>query len=153
MPSASAEKSIQPATAEIAELATAGHEAGTWVGELKSSLGWRDAGKAYLVLRATLHALRDQLPHEEAIYLGAELPVLLRGIYYDGWHLHERPISPVDGEEFLSRLHEAVHRDPAIDPEQASRAVFALLAKRLPESELEEVKAACPASLRGLWSH
>jgi uncharacterized protein (DUF2267 family) len=144
---------MQAETTQIAEFATAGHEAGAWVDELRRQLGWRDAGKACLVLRATLHALRDQLAHEEAIYLGAELPVLLRGIYYDGWHLRERPATAEDREEFLSRLHEALHRDPAIDPEQAARAAFALLANRLPESELEEVKAACPAPLRGLWPH
>lgn len=122
-----------------------------WVEDLRSRLGWEHAEYADLALRGTLHALRDDLPTDEAIRLGSALPALLRGFYYEGWHPRHRPIGQKSRETFFSRVHDGVHRDPGIDPERVSHAVFALLAERLPSADLEEIKAATPASLHGLW--
>jgi uncharacterized protein (DUF2267 family) len=52
---------------------------------------------------------------------------------------------------FLGRIHDGVHRDPAIDPEQVARAVMAQLSARLPAAELEDAKAATPRALHNLW--
>jgi uncharacterized protein (DUF2267 family) len=71
-----------------------------------------------------LHALRDCLSRDEAVYVGTHLPALLRGLYYD---------------------------DPAVDAEQVARAVFALLAAHMPPAELEDAKAATPKPLHNLW--
>jgi uncharacterized protein (DUF2267 family) len=47
-------------------------------------LGWQDRDKVYAALIAALHALRDWLPRDEAIYIGAYFPPLLRGLYFEG---------------------------------------------------------------------
>lgn len=57
----------------------------TWLKDLMLVLGWQDRHKAYRALRATLHALRDRLTVEETAHLGAQLPMLIRGFYYEGW--------------------------------------------------------------------
>jgi uncharacterized protein (DUF2267 family) len=41
-----------------------------WLNEIMEELHWNDRYKAYAVLRATLHALRDRLSVEEAAHLG-----------------------------------------------------------------------------------
>jgi uncharacterized protein (DUF2267 family) len=41
-----------------------------------------------------LHALRDRLPPEIAVHLSAQLPMLVRGIYYEGWKADERSHGP-----------------------------------------------------------
>jgi uncharacterized protein (DUF2267 family) len=122
-----------------------------WITELTRLLGWQDRSKAYLALRAGLHALRDCLPLEEAAYLGTELPALLRGIYYEAWHPAGRAFRLRTREAFLERILEGVHRDPAIDPELVARALLALLAGRLPAGEFEAAKAVTPGPLRELW--
>lgn len=38
----------------------------SWLNELMRLLGWQDRHKAYLALRATLHALRDYLTYKQA---------------------------------------------------------------------------------------
>ncbi len=53
-----------------------------WINDLMRRLGWRDRERVYRVLLATLHALRDSLARDEAVYVGAQLPPLLRGLYY-----------------------------------------------------------------------
>jgi len=137
--------------AGIQEFDDAVHAAKEWVADLTRRLGWQDQGKACLALSAALHALRDCLPLDEAVYLGVQLPVLLRGVYYDGWHPTGRSFRLRTRAAFLERVHEGVRRDPAIDPEQVARTLLALLADRLPASEIEDAKAVTPEPLRGLW--
>lgn len=121
-----------------------------WINDLVRRLGWHDREHAYLALTTTLHALRDSLPRDEAIYLGAQLPALLRGLYYDGWH-PAAGVTVTSRSAFLQRVHDGVHRDPGVDAEQVARAVFAILATRLPPAEIEDAKAAMPAPLHNLW--
>jgi len=58
---------------------------GLWLEDLAQELGNIPAQRAYSILRAVLHALRDRLTVEEAVKLGAQLPLLVRGFYYEGW--------------------------------------------------------------------
>ena len=56
-----------------------------WLNDLMKVLGWQDRHKAYLALRATLHALRDRLTVDEVAHLGCAAPdadawLLLRGL-------------------------------------------------------------------------
>jgi len=121
-----------------------------WVDDLVQRLGWQGRRRAYAALLAAMHALRDCLPREQAIYLGAQLPVLLRGLYYEGWHPGGHSLGR-SRSAFLERIHDGVHRDPGIDAEQVARAVLAMLAARLPAAEVEEARAATPEALHNLW--
>ncbi|HEY8260966.1 MAG TPA: DUF2267 domain-containing protein [Methylosinus sp.] len=135
---------------DIREFDAAAHAADQWMEDLRLRLGWRDREKVYPAFIATLHALRDCLPAHEAIFLGDHLTALLRGLYYEGWRLAKYS-SLKSREAFLERIREGVHRDPGIDAEDVARIVLALLAERLPMSELEDVRAVTPKDLRALW--
>jgi uncharacterized protein (DUF2267 family) len=133
----------------ILDLNTAVQATEAWVDDLMRCLGWHDRHRTYLALLATLRALRDSLGRDEAVYLGAQLPPLLRGFYYEGWHPRAR--GATSRTAFLERILDGVHRDVAVDAEQVARAVMALLAMRLPAAELEDAKAATPPALHNLW--
>jgi uncharacterized protein (DUF2267 family) len=134
----------------ISDLNAAVHAAEDWIDDLMRRLGWQDRERVYLALLATLHALRDCLTRDEAAYIGAQLPTLLRGLYYEGWHPSAGPATR-SRSAFLERIHDGVRRDPGVDTEQVARAVFALLAARLPAVEIENAKAATPSVLHNLW--
>ena len=121
-----------------------------WIDDLMRRLGWHDRERVYTALLAALHALRDCVGRDEAVYLGAQLPPLLRGLYYEGWHPGARG-SAKGRSAFLGRIHDGLHRDPGVDAELVARALFALLAERLPPAELEDAKAATPKPLHNLW--
>lgn len=120
-----------------------------WLDDLMRNLAWHDRRRTWSGLVATLHALRDCLGRDQAVYLGAQLPLLLRGFYYEGWHPHAHRTTSRDA--FLERIRDALKHDVAVDAEQVARAVMALLARRLPAAELEGTKAATPAAIHGLW--
>jgi len=127
------------------------HKTNNWLKELMEVLGWHDRHKAYLALRVTLHALRDRLTVEEVAQLAAQLPMLIRGFYYEGWDPTGKPLKERSKEEFLTRIEEYFSSDDPVDPEQVARAVFTVLSNRVTEGEIEDVKHVLPAEIEDLW--
>ena len=123
----------------------------SWLHDLMQALLWPDRHKVYLALRATLHALRDRLTVEEVAHLGAQLPMLIRGFYYEGWDPTGKPLRERHKEQFLARIEQQFNDDDSIDPEVVARAVFFVLGHRVSEGEIEDVKQILPAEIRHLW--
>lgn len=122
-----------------------------WLHTLNGQLGRDDPQQAYRVLRAVLMALRDRLTVEEATDLGAQLPLLVRGVYYEGWNPRKNPTRERSKEAFLSHVGENLADLADGDPEQATRAVFQLLVEHITDGEVEHVKANLPSDVRALW--
>jgi uncharacterized protein (DUF2267 family) len=127
------------------------HKANRWLKELMEELGWEDRHAAYLALRATLHALRDRLTVEEVAHLGAQLPMLIRGVYYEGWDPTGKPVPERRVEAFLLWIAQQFADDPLLDPEPIARGVFRMLARRVSDGEIEDIKHVLPARIRELW--
>jgi uncharacterized protein (DUF2267 family) len=123
----------------------------TWLKDLMEVLGWQDRHKAYLALRAGLHALRDRLTVEEVAHLGAQLPMLIRGFYYEAWDPTGKPLKVRHREEFLARIEQELRGDEHLNPEVVASAVFAVLEMRITDGEIENVKHLLPTELRSLW--
>lgn len=121
-----------------------------WLKDLMARLGTEDRHLAYLALRTTLHALRDRLAVDEAAHLGAQLPMLVRGFYYEGWHPAGKPLKEHSREAFLDHVKADAHSWD-FDPEPAARAVLGLLAERISAGEIEDVKSVLPKPIRELW--
>jgi len=122
-----------------------------WLNELMRAVGWDDKYRAYRLLRATLHALRDRLTAHEVVQLGAQLPMLIRGLYYDGWHMRDVPRAERTKSVFLSHVEAAFKHDPNADTEELVKEVLGLLARRISRGEIEEVMHMLPAEVRALW--
>jgi uncharacterized protein (DUF2267 family) len=122
-----------------------------WVNDVAERLGWQDKQRAYLALRAVLHALRDHLSVDGAAALGAQLPMLVRGFYYEGWHPAGKPLKERKLEEFLAHVAAAFPDEAVIDSEAVTKAVFQVIAKHGDTGEVEKVKSLFPAELRPLW--
>jgi uncharacterized protein (DUF2267 family) len=128
------------------------HTTNIWLNELGERLGWEDRYAAYHALRAVLHALRDRLTVEQAASLAAQLPMLVRGFYYEGWHPHGKPLKERKKEEFLAHICRAFPNAPEVEVERVTRAVLGLLAEHITPGEIEAVKRSLPGELRALWS-
>jgi uncharacterized protein (DUF2267 family) len=124
----------------------------TWLGELMDAMHWNDRHKAYHALRAVLHTLRDRLPVNVAVHLGAQLPMLVRGLYYEGWHPADKPLKERSRDEFVAHVTEAFLFDVEAEPERITRAVFRIMSKHITAGEAEKVKLVLPEPIRELWS-
>lgn len=129
------------------------HRANAWIKDLHLVLGWDDRHHVYGAFVAVLRALRDRLPHAEAVQLGAQLPMLLAGAYYAGWRLSTTPLPLRDRASFLERVSEELSPGlPGADAEAVTRAVFDVLAGKVSGGELEDVVSALPPEIRELWA-
>jgi len=123
-----------------------------WLKDLMAELGWDDERKAYLALKAALHTLRDRLTVQEAAHLGAQLPMLLRGVYYEGWSPAGKPVKERHKEAFVAHIKDYLKKEETVNLEQIVRAVFRVLAKHIAAGEIEDIKHILPPELRELWS-
>lgn len=118
--------------------------------EVLSDLPEGDREFAWATLRAVLHALRDRLVPDEAIHLSAQLPMLIRGIFFEGWKPSATPNRIRSGDAFLDDVRVRLMR-PSLAPETAVRAVFAMLDRHVDRGEIEDVKGSLPAEIRSFW--
>jgi uncharacterized protein (DUF2267 family) len=123
-----------------------------WRQEIMQEFGTENRQQAYLILRATLHALRERLPLEPMAHLGAQLPMLIRGFYYEGWSPH-LGIYQWHRDEFLARvlMHMGRTDVESIDPEAAVRAAFQVLSRKIDPGEVEKMIHVLPLEFRDLW--
>jgi len=108
-----------------------------------------DRHTAYQALRAVLQTLRDRLPTQEAAHFSAQLPLLIRGIFYEGYRPSEVPIT-LSREEFLERVRQKIVSGRVIDPLALTRQVFATIDCFLCEGELEKVVDVLPKDFLNL---
>lgn len=125
-----------------------------WLKDLMEELATDDRHRAYVALRATLHALRDRLSPDSAAALGAQLPMLVRGLYFEGYSPSGKPIRARHKEDFLLMVRARIQGNVAkdLDVEDAVRAVFHVLTRQVSEGETEKVRHGLPSELRELWS-
>jgi uncharacterized protein (DUF2267 family) len=134
----------------ISSFTQAAAQAQQWVNELAEDLNWNER-HAYHLLRAVLHALRDWLSQEEMTDLAAQLPVLIRGIYFEGWKPAETPVWERKKDDFVARIQDAFSGDLLNDPDRAIAAVFRLIDRHVSHGEVVQVRNSMKKALRELW--
>jgi uncharacterized protein (DUF2267 family) len=121
-----------------------------WLKDIMEQIG-PDRQRAYHALRAVLHTLRDRLTVEEAAHLSAQLPLLIRGIYFEGWHPAHKPTRERAQEEFLDQVEARLQGIERINPETATRAVLEVLNRHIDPAEASHVSHMLPEAIRRLW--
>jgi len=137
-------------TTGLAVFDTTVQETNLWLKGIMEGLHTDDRHLAYLALRATLHALRDRLGPEHAVHLAAQLPMLVRGLYYEGWRL-ATPTKERTRADFFEHIRSELPRGSAIDPNLAARAVFGVMWQKLDVGEVGKVIDFLPPELKELW--
>lgn len=123
-----------------------------WLGDIKHGLGFDNDRAAYAALRATLHGLRDLLAADEVAQFGAQLPMLIRGIYYEGWNPSPARRERRQYDAFLDGIrHELRDHRELSATERVARIVLAVIAARLTPGETEKIKPLLPQEVRELW--
>lgn len=126
-------------------------DANAWINEVDSRTDWDNKLRSYRLLRQVLHVIRDHLIVDEAAQLGAQLPTLIRGIYYEGWNPSATPVIERKAAGFIDRVQEAFETDPLGDAENAIWAVIDVLDAHISDGEMNDVKSTFTKKIRALF--
>lgn len=125
-----------------------------WLKELMKDMKWENRERALSALRASLHALRDILPLQEVIHLGAQLPILIRGVYYESWHYSPKPLRLKTIGEFYElvrdKLGSGANKYSTEELRKFTRAALHIITKHVSAGEMYEVKSNLKEKLRDL---
>lgn len=121
-----------------------------WLKELRDNGDLVDLDEALAVLRVVLHQLRDRLSVEEAVDLAQQLPIIVRGLYFEGWRPSRAPSKVHSRQQLFDETLIAL-LPRTVPPERAVRDVFALLAHHCDPGEIGDVIDQLPQELKELW--
>jgi uncharacterized protein (DUF2267 family) len=127
------------------------HKTNGWLRDVMLEMNWNDRRKAYVALRCVLHAVRDHLPADDAVRLGEDLPMLIRGFYFEHWNPSKPPNPSHNKEEFLLYCKDLGQETDA-DTEGVVRGVFRMLDRKVTEGEIAaNPYLMLPEILQDLW--
>ena len=120
-----------------------------WLHEIRNELRWDDDERVYDATKAVLHSVRDRLPLEDATKFSAQLPLILKGIYFDQYDPTGKPLKLRSREAFLNHVRENFP-GTVVDPEVAVRGVLRGIAKKSGPHALEKIALSMPEDIRDL---
>lgn len=121
-----------------------------WLKAVAQELHMEQRRHAYSALRAALHALRDRLAPESAVHLGAQLPMVIRGLYYEGWRIAGKPTNEHTVVAFCERVAKELPPGFPMDPLTVTKGVFAALHQQVGTGEIAKIVDQLPAHLKEL---
>ena len=95
--------------------------------------------QTHAVLKATQHAVRDCLGPENGAHFGAQLPILLRGVYYEGWHIAGTPSKERHKDAFFEHVRRGMPGILDCDTESAVRAAFEVMWERVDQRQIAKL--------------
>lgn len=122
-----------------------------WINELADRLDWSSKRSALRLLRVVLQHLRDHLLPDELAHLSAQLPLLIRGMLFEGWVPKRTPIKERSVEAFVGFIETQLGETEEYRGPADIRSVFDLLNARVSRGEIEDIRASLPMAIRDLW--
>ncbi len=119
--------------------------------EIEEAFGWtkEQRNQSYAALRAVLHTLRDRLTVEEAVNFSDGLPLLLKGIFFDGWQVAKVP-RKMDQEEFLQEIQQQFPFSIQGNIQKVISVVLQSLKKYINEGEIEDILDVLPKDIANM---
>lgn len=121
-----------------------------WLKMVAERLGTDDYEKAYQALRAVLHVLRDRLTIEEGADLAAQMPLILKGVFYDSFRPANLPVKIKTKEDFFSKVEANSRGFGDLDGALATMAVFEVIEEKISDGELADIQGNLPLNLKDL---
>ncbi|GIJ24930.1 hypothetical protein Vqi01_00920 [Micromonospora qiuiae] len=116
--------------------------------DIEQAYGWPKAqrNQSYAALRTVLHLLRDRMPVQESVEFSAQLPLLVRGIYFDGWQPQNVPVK-LNRDDFLYEVRQGFPYDVEGGPERVVQVVLDTLRRHITPGQWDDVKDNMPGDL------
>ena len=122
-----------------------------WINDLRERLGWESSRDVLRLLRVTLMQVRDHLGHDELAQLSAQMPLLIRGMFYEGWSPSRTPVRGRNREDFLAPIEAKVKDVRGWRGQKDVSAVFETLNVKISAGEIADVRDSLPQPIRDMW--
>ncbi|WP_082176534.1 DUF2267 domain-containing protein [Pseudaestuariivita atlantica] len=130
---------------------TAAHTTYEWLNELSERLDWSSKRSALRLLRATLHQIREHLLVDEMAQFSAQLPLLIKGMFIEGWVPNRTPSRARSADAFVRAIESELGKTDDYRGPEDIKYVFLLLNAHISRGEIEDVRASLPRGVRALW--
>jgi uncharacterized protein (DUF2267 family) len=118
-----------------------------WIKEMEAKTEIRSEDEAYAGLRAVLKSLRERLPLSEVADLSAQLPLIARGVFLEGWDPATEP-KKFHADEFLAEVRRQLGGQcEDIDTRQLTRYVFEVMQGRVSAGEIKDIRSNLPEDI------
>jgi uncharacterized protein (DUF2267 family) len=135
----------------LAVFDTTVNETNQWLKAVEAEMPPCNRHEAYVAMRAVMHVLRDRLSPGGAMRLAAQLPLLLRGVFVEGWQPDETPKRTHTADAFVAMVADALPRDFPLEAEFVTRSVVQALWREMKGGAMQKVKGELPADIGLLW--
>lgn len=126
------------------------HKSQLWINEMQKELKWMNGDSLYHLLRAVLQSLRDQMSVHEAAHFSAQLPLILRGAFYEGWNPHAEQLSGVSKDDFLGAVKARLSQPglPKFELEDGVLIALNVIKKHISAGEMDDLVSQVEPSLK-----
>ncbi|MEV1332374.1 DUF2267 domain-containing protein [Micromonospora costi] len=116
--------------------------------DIENAYGWpkEQRNQSYAALRTVLHLLRDRMPVQESVEFAQQLPIVVRGIYFDGWQPQDVPVK-LNRDDFLYEVRQGFPYDVEGGTERVVQVVLDTLRRHINQGEWDDVKDTMPRDL------
>jgi uncharacterized protein (DUF2267 family) len=129
------------------------HQTMDWIYAVEEACHWDDDNqrKAFIALRAVLHQLRDLLALEAAAALSSQLPLLIRGVFFENWKPESHSSKSLEKDAFLKMVGKALYPYRDMDVEKTINGVFKVLSRKLPPGVFDNIIQAIPKDIQDIY--
>lgn len=118
-----------------------------WLKDIEQAGHLRSRFQAYTALRTVLHALRDCLPAAEAVKFSAQMPLLMKGVFFDGWKMSPKPLRLTE-QGFYAHIRRGLREQPGLEPRDALKAVLSGLYAHIEPPVVDALQLVLPREVR-----
>ncbi|MFC0505966.1 DUF2267 domain-containing protein [Micromonospora costi] len=116
--------------------------------DIENAYGWpkEQRNQSYAALRTVLHLLRDRMPVQESVEFAQQLPIVVRGVYFDGWQPQDVPVK-LNRDDFLYEVRQGFPYDVEGGTERVVQVVLDTLRRHITQGQWDDVKDTMPRDL------
>lgn len=98
-----------------------------------------------------MHTLRERLPIEELFHLSAQLPLLIRGVFFEGYNPSNKPTKIKNRQKFFDVVSDNYGKSTETNSAEVTQAVLRVLYKRAGFAQMDIIRDLLPLDLRELF--
>jgi uncharacterized protein (DUF2267 family) len=115
-----------------------------------------DTDQAYRIMTSVLHTVRETISPEESLHLISQLPMMIKGVYVNGWHLKpkNRLRSSREFFECLRQQNPRTATEDFGDDTQAklkTQSVLKVVKNHVATGEIQDILDQLPMELAEMW--